>query len=346
MPVYKDDQRKTWYFKVRYKDMFGRNKQKMQRGFEKRKEAIQAEADFISTVKNAFTDSVTLDELFHHNINAKRYKDKTVRRRTNEYKKHIQPLFGTMQVKDLNTHQVMEFKTYLESNLNSLNSARTIFSNFKILIHHAIKYYGLKMDPTLSVDPIARVRPMINFIRKEEFDRKVVDVEWLYYSELTKLLFYTGLRIGEALALTWEDIDLVEKQLHVNKTFDISLRVTTSPKTQGSVGYVPLPPAIVEMLASIKKRSAEKIYGFNEKFYVFGGVVPYHYSHYSKKFKKVFPDLRIHDLRHSFATHLINKGVDIYLVKELMRHDDIQQTANTYGHLYTERKQEIMHVFD
>lgn len=45
-----------------------------------------------------------------------------------------------------------------------------------------------------------------------------------------------------------------------------------------------------------------------------------------------FQELRIHDLRHSYGSYLINKGVDIYLVKELMRHDDIKQTANTYGH--------------
>ncbi|WP_349774141.1 tyrosine-type recombinase/integrase [Sporosarcina aquimarina] len=79
---------------------------------------------------------------------------------------------------------------------------------------------------------------------------------------------------------------------------------------------------------------------------MFGGPTPYHYSHYHKKFKAVFTDLRIHDLRHSYASYLINKSVDIYLVKELMRHDDIKQTANTYGHLYTERKHELMSVFD
>lgn len=346
MPVYKDEARKTWYFKVRYKDMYGRNKQKMQRGFEKRKDAIQAETDFLYNIKNTFTDNVTFDELFKHNIESKRYKDKTIRRRTNEYKKHIQPFFGHMKAKDVNTHHVMEFKTYLENNLNSLNSARTVFSNFKILVNHAVKYFGLRADPSIMVEPIARVRPAINFIRREEFEKKVLGLEIHYYREMTRLLFYTGLRIGEALALTWEDIDTKEKQLHVNKTFDVNRRETTSPKTQGSVGFVPFPSFIADMLEDIKKESAEKYYGFDDTFYVFGGSAPYHYSHYHKKFKEVFPGLRIHDLRHSYATYLINKGVDIYLIKELMRHDDIKQTANTYGHLYTERKQEVMSVFD
>jgi len=346
MPVYKDKERNTWYFKVRYKDMYGRNKQKLKRGFKGRKEAVIAEAEFIASIKNAFSDEVTFDEVFEHNIKHKKLKEKTIRRRTNEYNKHIKPFFGHMKVKDINVQHVMDFKTKLENHFESLNSARTVYSNFKILINHSVKFFGLKIDPTLIVDPIQRVRPKINYIKREEFEKRVTEFDMHFYKELTRLLFYTGLRIGEALALTWKDIDLTKNQLYVSKTLDIKTRMPTSPKTAGSEGYVPFPLFISEMLSEIKKESADKIYGFNEDVYVFGGLAPYHYSHYHKHFKIVFPELRIHDLRHSYATYLINKGVDIYLVKELMRHDDIKQTANTYGHLYVERKQEVMSVFD
>lgn len=346
MPVYKDEKRKTWYFKVRYRDIYGRNRQAMRRGFAKRSDAVKAEAEFLANVNKHFSDEVTLDEVFEHNIKHKKLKEKTIRRRTNEYNLHIKPRFGHLKVKDITTQQVVEFKSYLENSFTSLNSARTVYSNFKVLINHSIKFFGLKVDPTVAVGAIQRVRPKINFIRREEFEQRVVQLDHLYYQELTRLLFYTGLRIGEALGLTWRDIDLDKRQLHVNKTIDITTRKPTTTKTAGSVGYVPFPDFIREMLEKIKKESAEKIYGFNEDLYVFGGLEPYHYSHYHKKFKQVFPELRIHDLRHSYAAYLINKGVDIYLVKELMRHDDIKQTANTYGHLYTERKHEVMSVFD
>ncbi|MFC5468450.1 tyrosine-type recombinase/integrase [Cohnella suwonensis] len=346
MPVYKDEERKTWYFKVRYKDVYGRNKQAMRRGFKKRSEAVLAEADFMSGLKNMFSDEVTIDEIFQHNLKHKKLKVKTVRRRKNEYNLHIKPRFGHLKVKDLNTQQAVEFKSDLENNFTSLNSARTVYSNFKILVNHAIKFFGLKVDPTLAVGSIQRVKPNISFIKREEFDKRVNGFTDHYYLELTRLLFYTGLRVGEAMALTWDDIDLEASQLFVNKTMDITTRSITSPKTAGSVGYVPFPPLIKEMLQKIKKESAEKHYGFNNSYYVFGGPAPYHYSHYRQKYKAVFPELRIHDLRHSYASHLINRKKDIYLVKELMRHDDIKQTANTYGHLYTERKHEAMDAFD
>jgi len=346
LPVYKDDARKTWFFKVRYTDLYGRNKQAMRRGFEKRADAIRAEADFLVSVQNLYTDDVNFDEVFDHNIKHKKLKDKTIRRRRNEYKLHIKPRFGHIKVKEVTVQQVMDFKTFLENNFVSLNSARTVYSNFKILINHAVKFFGLKINPTLIVGAIQRVKPKVNFIKREEFDKRVIDINSNHYQELARLLFYTGIRVGEGFALTWNDIDLEKQQLFVNKTLDPKSRTPTTPKTQGSTGYVPFPPFITEMLKNLKKESADKIYGFNDSLYVFGGLSPYHYSHFSKKFKQVFPDLRIHDLRHSYASYLINKGVDIYLVKELLRHDDIKQTANTYGHLYTERKHEVMGVFD
>lgn len=346
MPVYKDEKRKTYYFRVRFKDLYGRPDQALRRGFKKRSEAVLAEAEFLTSIKDAFSTEITIDEVFEHNIKHKKLKNKTILRRRNEYNKHIQPLFGHMKIKDISVQQVMDFKTKLENHFESMNSARTVYSNFKILINHSVKFFGLRIDPSIIVDPIQRVKPRINFIKREEFEKRVVEINTHHYKELSRLLFYTGLRIGEALALTWNDIDLDKHQLFVNKTLDIATRTTTTPKTQGSVGYVPFPKFISDMLSEMKKESAEKIYGFNEELNVFGGLAPYHYSHYMKKFKLVFPELRIHDLRHSYASYLINKGVDIYLVKELMRHDDIKQTANTYGHLYMERKQEIMSVFD
>lgn len=346
MPVYKDEKRKTWYYKTRYKDMYGRNKQKMQRGFKKRSEAIKAEAEFLSSINTTFSEDVTIDDIFEHNLTYKRLKEKTMKRRRNEYNNHIQPFFGRMRVKDISVQQVMDFKTRLENHFDSLNSARTVFSNFKALINHASKFYGLKIDPTLAVGTIQRVKSKINFIKRDEFEKRVKLFNTHHYQELTRLLFYTGLRVGEALALTWKHVDLERKQLYVEQALNIHTRKITPPKTEGSVGYVPFPQFIGDLLREIKSESASEIYGFNDELFVFGGLAPYHYSDYRRKFKQVFPDLRIHDLRHSYASYLINRGVDIYLVKELMRHDDIKQTANTYGHLYTERKHEVMSVFE
>lgn len=351
MPVYKDNERKTWYFKTRYKDMYGRSKQKMQRGFKTSREAKQAEAEFISNINNTFTEQATINEVFEHNIKHKTLKEKTIRRRTNEYKLHIKPFFGHIKIKDLNTNHFLEFKRYLEEHFTSLNSARTVYSNLKVIINHAIKFFGLRIDPSLPVEPIKRVKPDALFIKRDDFEIRVqheaLDIH--RYRDMTRFMFYTGLRVGEALGLKWQYVDLESKQIYIKYTLDTAKRTLGPPKTAASEAYVPLHDSMVKLLSEIKKESEEKFYGFKEDnsiFFVFGGLTPYHYNHYHKKFKEAFPTLRIHDLRHSYAAHLINNEIDIYLVKELMRHDDIKQTSSTYGHLYTERKQKAMSVFD
>lgn len=346
MPVYKDEKRKTYYFKVRYKDMYGRSKQKLKRGFNKSREAKLAEAEFLASIKDAFTDEITLDAIFDHNISFKPYKDKTIRRRTNEYNLHIKPRFGDIKIKNITTQQILEFQKYLMDTLKSPESARTIYANFKVLINHAVRFFGLKNDPTLPVPAMPRGKKRIDFIKREEFDERVQQLNMHFYKEMTQLIFYTGLRIGEALGLTWKDIDFENKQIDINKAWDIEKKVITTVKTEASEAIVPMPDLLVEILEKLKKESEEKTYGFNVDYFVFGGIAPYHYSHYHKKYKEVFPELRIHSLRHSYAAYLINKGVDIYLVKELMRHENITETADTYGHLYTERKQQVMSVFD
>lgn len=345
MAVYKDKSRNTWYYSVLYKDIYGVQKRKMVRGFEKRSEALRAQSEFLAKEEHSFSDNVLFNDVFEHNITFKIYKDKTVRRRRNEYNLHIKPYFGHLKIGNITPQQVVEFKSNLELSNISLNTARCIYANFKVVINHAIKYFGLRVDPTLKVTPIERAKPKINFIKREEFDERVESFTSNKYAELTKLLYYTGLRVGEAFALTWNDIDLAANQLYVSKTLDVRLRVPTSPKTKGSEGYVPFPDFIGDMLAELKKEATTKYHGFSDEYYVFGGPSPTHYSHYSKHYKRVFPELRIHDLRHSYASYLINNKVDIFLVKELMRHEDIKITANTYGHLYLERKHEVMKIF-
>jgi integrase len=135
-------------------------------------------------------------------------------------------------------------------------------------------------------------------------------------------------------------------EIFIAHTLDTNTRELGSPKNESSQSTIVLHQRITSMLAQIKKESAEKYHGFNDEYFVFGGLLPYHYSHYHKKFQEVYPEIRIHDVRHSFATHLINNGADIYLVKEMMRHSNIQETVNTYGHMFTERKHEVMSVFD
>ncbi|MDE0582199.1 Arm DNA-binding domain-containing protein, partial [Planococcus sp. A6] len=234
MPVYKDEARKTWYFKTWYKDAFGVRKQKLKRGFSKKSEAKQAEAEFLAAVEGAFSDKVTFDDVFLHNISYKTYATKTVRRRTLEYNRHIKPRFGHVQVADLTLQMVEEFKKYVENEFKSKNTARTVYSNFKVLVNHAVKFYGLRQDPTILVSAIKREKPQVNYMRKSVYESRLERFTLHHYRELTELLFYTGLRIGEALALQWKNVHLHQSELYVAQTLDVNAREIGPPKNDAS----------------------------------------------------------------------------------------------------------------
>jgi len=342
---YYDDKRKTWYFKTRYKDRYGQAKQKMRRGFKGKREAKLAEAEFLANIKDAFTSNVTLDEVFEHNLTIKEYAASTVRKKQDVYKNHIQPFFKDLKIKDITQKHVLGFRQDISVRL-AASTSNTVYRHLKALINHAKTFYGLAIDPALGVPSIKVDDTRFNFITQQDFDKITKNMaDKKHYKQLTILLFYTGLRVGEAMALRWRNVHLAKQNLFVEHTLDKVTRGISKPKTKASRNFVPYPDFVADMLRDIKEQASKDYYKFNDDYFVFGGSDTYSYTPYREYFVSYFKNMRIHDLRHSYASHLINSGVDIYLVKELLRHTTIKQTADTYGHLYDDRKQSAMQAF-
>ncbi|OHR53668.1 tyrosine-type recombinase/integrase [Staphylococcus sp. HMSC061G12] len=348
MPVYKDDSTNKWYFSIRYKDVYGNNKRKMKRGYSTKREAKYAEAAFLNDINEDYSDSNTFHYVFMHYLEHSDLRPKTKKRKINEYNRHFKNKFGHINMNKITQNQCQEFRKYLMDNIPSTNTARTIWSGFKVVINYAKKYFGLRIDPTISIKPIPRVKPKPKYMLREEFDERVKEVEEQDYQELFKLMFYTGLRIGEAMALVWTDFNKYKREISIDKTMDISNRtIYPRAKTESSEDIVPLPKFINQMLADRYQREKAANKYFDERsYFIFGGIAPKHYSHVHKKFQKAFPHYNIHTLRHSYASYLANNGVDIFVLQSLMRHAQITETMGTYSHLYTQKKHDAIAIFD
>lgn len=188
--------------------------------------------------------------------------------------------------------------------------------------------------------------PMKNYNKTkiEKHEMKIWNEEDFktFYNELRKdehklmfaTLFYTGLRIGELLGLQY--CDIIGNELHLSHTLKYikgkGYILSTRFKTPNSKRIVPIPewldlgdgegrifPYAFTTVRDIKKRTCKR-----------AGIDP----------------IRIHDFRHSYVAMLINKGVDIYTIKELLGHDTINTTLNTYGHLYDSKRKEITKLFN
>lgn len=192
---------------------------------------------------------------------------------------------------------------------------------------------------------IIQKSPMRNYektkIQKHEMKIWTKDEFKVFYNGILKdehklmfaTLFYTGLRVGELLGLQYEDIHGLELHLSHTLKYIKGQGYILSPefKTPNSKRIVPIPawldlghgkgrifPYCFTTVRDIKKRTCKRL-----------GIEP----------------IRVHDFRHSYAAMLINKGVDIYTIKELLGHDTINTTLNTYGHLYDDKRKQISNLF-
>lgn len=160
------------------------------------------------------------------------------------------------------------------------------------------------------------------------------------------LCLYTGLRIGELLALSWSDIDFtkgllfVSKNCHDGNDGDNHIRIIDSPKTVHSRRVIPIPKQLMPLLKSLKKRS-------NCDYIIADGDKPVFVRSYQRTFELLLKKLGIthkgfHSLRHTFATRALECGMDVKTLSELLGHKNATITLNRYAHSLLEHKTDMM----
>ena len=196
----------------------------------------------------------------------------------------------------------------------------------------------------------------MDFYTLEEFKRFISNEDNLKFKCLYETLYYCGLRRGEARALTWNDINFEDKELRVNKNIvqlegenSHKYMVTTS-KTKSSIRTIP----IAETLLNDFKRLLEqdkKTYGFKKSWYVFGTDIPITNSRLRDRKNQLcqkanLKQIRIHDFRHSCASLLINNGANITMVAKYLGHTKINETLNTYSHMFKNKLNDIVNTIN
>ena len=183
---------------------------------------------------------------------------------------------------------------------------------------------------------------VVNFWTKEEFDRVLAAMEDDPTAHASfSLLYYSGIRFGEFLALTPKDFDFEKNTLDITKSLQrIKKRdVVTPPKTPKSIRNIIIPDFVMDEV----KDYMSKLYDLKDTDRVFPFTKSYINNVMTRACKKSgVKKIRIHDIRHSHASYLINLGCAPLLISERLGHEKVQTTLSTYSHLYPNKHQEVV----
>lgn len=164
-------------------------------------------------------------------------------------------------------------------------------------------------------------------------------------------MIITYARKGEIHALHWTD--LRDGSIHITKSVTQKLKGDdreTPPKNKSSNRIVQLPEPLIDILAEHKERG-KRYKGFNNDYYICGGIRPLRDSTLSKMNFRIADEaglhhIRIHDFRHSHASLLANNGINILEISRRLGHSNIEQTLNTYSHFYPQEEDKALSILN
>lgn len=245
------------------------------------------------------------------------------------------PMFGALQVSRIDTEMIQGWLTGLSARGLKPSTVNTYFSTMRKLMSDAEKWKYIHRNPAAIVNRPKIPKSEIDYLDPQEIGRLLAAVENCAQDHaLLMLLALTGMRIGEALALTWDDIDFIKQTLMVSKTMYNG--VATAPKTSGSRRVVKFPEPIKRELMNLQLTSP-----ITQTNYVFlsGAHTPLDRNHVRNRIMKpalVRAGLRsvsVHSLRHSYATLMIHQGENMKFIQSQLGHSSMRVTFDRYGHL-------------
>lgn len=259
--------------------------------------------------------------------------------------------FKNCYVNDIGTYDYFLFQIEIEKRGYSYKYNKAIHYTMVTFLNYCIKFHGLKKNVAKDVGNFKNnevSKRKIRVLSNREFRKFKRKEKNIIYKFAFDFLYFTGARLGEVNALTFDD----KKKSYINITKTISKefyngeRIITTPKTKNSIRMIRIDLKLRIELFILKYYYKFKYKRFDNSFYLFGGEKPFAPTTLERHKNKCcelanIEKFRIHDLRHSHASILINEGVPVPLVTSRLGHSDIAMTLNTYTHAFKEHEKRV-----
>ena len=352
MAAFKDKKNGSWYVQFRYTDWRGERQQKLKRGFATKKEAQAWEREFLmqkqADINMSFENFVALYE-----------KDVKPKLKLNTWlsKEHIirtkiLPYFKKRKLSEITARDVIDWQNEIRQHTKSSGESyspdylKNVHTQLSCIFNHAIKYYGLQINPAAKAGNMGSEQPKeMLFWTKEEYLKFIdamMDKPMLYYA--FEILYWCGIREGELLALTPSSFDLDGGTLSITESYQRihGKDVITTPKTPKSVRAIAMP----EFLIAEVREHLEFAGPFEKRERILKLTKSYLYHEMERGCRSAgVKRIRVHDLRHSHVSLLIELGYPPLAIADRMGHETIDITYR-YAHLFPDKQTEMARSLD
>lgn len=353
MAVYKNESNNTWYVMTRYQDWTGERKQKCKRGFKTKREAMEWENQF--QLQKRASVNMTMEsfcKLYEEDVKPG-MKRSTWLTKESIIRSKIIPYLGQRKVSEITAKDVIDWQNAMRKLKNKSGKPiaptylKTIHGQLSAIFNHAMKFYDLAANPAQKAGTMgAEESKEMEFWTKEEylkFSEAMMDKPISYYA--FELLYWCGVREGELLALNLKDVDLEKRTISITKSYQRLGKkdVVSPPKTPKSKRVITIP----EFLATDIKDYMDSLYDLQENDRLFP-ITKYYLEHEMQRGIKEsgVKRIRVHDLRHSHASMLIELGFSPLEIANRLGHEKVETTLNTYAHLYPNKQTKLAERLD
>ena len=352
MSVFKNENNNTWYVMVRYTNWKGEHKQKCKRGFQTRREAQEWEHTFQMQMSSDMDMSFeTFVEIYTRDIKP-RLKETTWLTKEHIIRTKLLPCFGKRKLSEISTKDVIAWQNELLAHRDEQKKPysavylKTMHNQLSAIFNHAVRFYGLRNNPAAQAGNMGvEQRKEMLFWTKEEYQRfaeAMMDKPASFYA--FEMLYWCGIREGELLALTPADFDFENGTVRINKSYQRlhGEDVITTPKTKKSNRTIKMPQFLCDEMQDYLKM----LYALKKKDRIFTITKSYLHHEMDRGAKEAgVKRIRIHDLRHSHISLLIDMGFSAVAIADRVGHESIEITYR-YAHLFPSKQTEMADKLD
>jgi len=376
MPIYKANGKKDglqkYKVRVNYTDNFGEHRQLTRTAY-----GLEAAKDLERQLEKQTTEkeinpasNITVQQLFNEFEESNKYelREITLDKHKQVYRLHIQPLMANVRIDKIIVPVLQKWKLSIEAKGLLIETRKHIYSTFRTLLNYAVKMEYINSNPLLKIGnfkdssgyksemEIYTAEQFAKFIKSakhsaEEKQLKYNSLsEWDFYV-FFNIAFYTGLRKGEIHALKWSDIE--NSLLTVRRSLTQKLSGEdreTPPKNKSSHRTLQIPLPLIQILEKHKKRQ-ETLDNFSDNYRICGGERSLRDTTLKRRCvayaeSSGLKAIRIHSFRHSHVSVLANEGINIQEIARRLGHSRVEETWNTYSHLYPREEERAIEVLN